>query len=263
MKMNVPTNFYKYQAVYNEDAPETNLSIQNLIDSKAVFSTRKNFNDVFDARIGFKKPTGRQLEAVRSKLRGEKRMIIERCVTAGQITKQGKEFFRRINTTFNALLDTYLFYCVSAKNNSNLMWSHYANSHKGFCIEFSASYLQADPVTYREELSTIDLLNAWAHPGSIGDVEHIGEQIWQALRIKLKDWQYEEEYRFQLSNQPEKNRAADGKNFILVNYEPLWVTSIIFGDRTNSRVKDYVKAKLPYEVQFKQAKANYGEIVIV
>ncbi len=41
-----------------------------------------------------------------------------------------------VKMMMNAINDTIGILCFTEKNDNLLMWSHYANSHKGFVLEF-------------------------------------------------------------------------------------------------------------------------------
>lgn len=90
-------------------------------------------------------------------------------------------------------------YCLSARNDIGLSWSHYADSHQGFCIGFAV----------REDN---DLGNGRCYPVSYGDVPTIGfremfhaiesreerlaMKVFSALALsKGSEWSYEEEQR--------------------------------------------------------------------
>ena len=81
--------------------------------------------------------------------------------------------------------------CFS-KNNSNLiMWSHYADSHQGFCLEFNTNFepfSKSFEVIYKSEIPDIkaDLLFS-------NDVE--SEFLQKLLSFKSIDWEHEEEIR--------------------------------------------------------------------
>lgn len=77
-------------------------------------------------------------------------------------------------------------YCLSAKNDDILMWSHYADGHKGFCLEFEDdspnSFLnRAKKVTYQKELLVLNSFDeSWVR---------------KLLATKSDRWSYEEEWR--------------------------------------------------------------------
>ena len=145
--MKTPDHLYKYRAVTNVQSLEDDYALDGLFACKAVFSSRKNFNDLFDSKIGLNKPTARALEQLKNTCTKEERKIIERSVSAGSVTEVGKKYSRDFSRQFDNLIDSYLFYCVSGISSSNLMWSHYADSHRGFCIEFKSACLGAEKVS--------------------------------------------------------------------------------------------------------------------
>ena len=89
--------------------------------------------------------------------------------------------------------------CFSAANDNVLMWSHYADSHKGVCLEFDYDKLlaigQAEiiKVRYRNRI-----------PDDTGDKSI---DLKRALSYKAMDWSYEREYR--LMHGKSKNRKFD------------------------------------------------------
>jgi len=91
-------------------------------------------------------------------------------------------------------------FCLSACKDNLLMWSHYADGHRGICLEFSTSQDQLfgcrlDPVVYKElhpELFVTDNVNL--------------EWTRRYLTTKARDWSYEREWR--IINCPPGARTA-------------------------------------------------------
>ena len=77
------------------------------------------------------------------------------------------------------------------------MWSHYANSHKGFFIEWDSTKILAEQVKYQSNIPNFNLIGLIKTHVGLGDNTKVGNDIWQALRTKLDEWEYESEYRFQ------------------------------------------------------------------
>ena len=53
-------------------------------------------------------------------------------------------------------------YCLSQVNNSILMWSHYAQDHQGYCLQFEATdftpaFGAEQQVRYAEDLPSVDI----------------------------------------------------------------------------------------------------------
>lgn len=67
------------------------------------------------------------------------------------------------------------------------MWSHYADNHRGVCIEFDSEsdvFMFASPVRYTEELPVI------VRPDDSSE-----EMLNKAFFTKAKCWEYEQEWR--------------------------------------------------------------------
>lgn len=94
--------------------------------------------------------------------------------------------------------------CFAETPYSMLMWSHYANNHQGFCVEYETPeyssksveiYHNLFPVIYtdkRIDLTTISL--NWRSTGKLSN-----EELWEfykyGLLCKSLDWKYQQEWR--------------------------------------------------------------------
>jgi len=120
-------------------------------------------------------------------------------------------------------------FCLSAINNNLLMWSHYADSHKGFCIEFTEYTIQklellkstgiypndapnnklgiaaAKKVQYKNTVEINEILKDIPLDSNdfmqlynkLNNIEQkaLVKKIQETSYIKHKNWGYEEEYR--------------------------------------------------------------------
>ncbi len=77
---------------------------------------------------------------------------------------------------------------LSMNNNIPLMWSHYANGHRGVVIgiEIDENKYKVKPIKYM--LDTFNLKNGW-FPDPVEDIAR------NILSVKNKVWEYEEEAR--------------------------------------------------------------------
>jgi len=97
-------------------------------------------------------------------------------------------FLVRNMAGFNAFMTKFIperwgIVCLTAAPCSTLMWSHYADNHKGICLEFLAKdtfFGAAVKIIYRAEYPKMLL------GGNFGQM---------MLTVKSKDWEKEEEYR--------------------------------------------------------------------
>ena len=86
----------------------------------------------------------------------------------------------------HAMFAQYRVYCLSTHADSPLMWSHYARSHHGVCLEFSVQntlFCASLPVEYLERYPEVDLTDD-SHDGNL-----------RTFLTKSKDWSYEHEFR--------------------------------------------------------------------
>lgn len=247
--------FYKYRAIYNEKKLDEEQSIKSLFACEAAFSNRNNFNDLFDSKINLVPAKPAEVKLLKSKLNNKERFELASLIKNGAFTPKGDQIINDLINMFNRMIDNYYFYCVSSKNNSNLMWSHYANSHKGFCIEFKADHLNANEVGYEKYLPKIKVIDLIFQKFQMENDE-LGNTIWKALRTKLEEWRYESEYRFQASNSMLSNTVKSGDDYKIFQYPERFVESIIFGCRAKASVKDYIMENVPFECKFKQAQAH-------
>jgi hypothetical protein len=246
-----PDFFYKYRSINSQDNFQDDYAIDSLLKNKAIFSSRKNFNDLFDSKIELIKPTPLQLKAIMGRASKHDKRFIRNLIHNGAFTYAGIEFIQKLENNFNELIDSYAFYCVSSNSTSNLMWSHYANSHKGFCIEFKSEFMQAEKVIYQNKIPKLDIVDIFFSSLNLINGEELGMHIWQSLRKKLTEWNYESEYRFQANNS--MGRIPADKQFMTIPYPPEFVESVIFGCRMPPDAKKFIIERMPLGTKFKQA----------
>ena len=257
MDIEHPQYLYKYRAVSGAQELSQDHSIDTLFKCQAIFSTRKNFNDLFDSKIEFIRPTPKQIQSLGNKAEEGGQFNFRKLVSDGQFTERGHNFIKNSEEGLGTLIDSYLFFCVSKNCKSNLMWSHYADSHKGFCIEFKSEHIRADKVAYQDEIPRIEVMDFLINQVNLSN------NIWQSLRTKLKEWEYEDEYRFQPSKSMVMTDLPGSNGLQSSSYDPKFIESIIFGCRTPASVKEYITKNIPYRVKFKQAVERTSSIEII
>lgn len=87
------------------------------------------------------------------------------------------------------IIDSAGVLSLSAKPDHVLMWSHYADSHRGICLRFRASsttpfFGRAQRVVYQVQRPALNVMH---------DTPHIQSE--KALLTKADFWSYEEEWR--------------------------------------------------------------------
>ena len=117
--------------------------------------------------------------------------------------------------------------CFIATYSNILMWSHYANAHKGFVVGFDTSWENFRlgwglfPVEYSDDRAIVDFV-------PMRGLEH--EEVFRLAKTKSKHWSYELEYR-QIFNLPARTRLANGGQTYFVSVDPSAIRTIIFGYR--------------------------------
>lgn len=126
---------------------------------------------------------------------------------------------------FKAEMDKkYGLICMSAGWKNPLLWSHYAEKHKGLCLGFDVadndSFMR---VTYRDERPTLQDFGC-------KDLHYLNEQhMRQLLSMKFSAWSYETEYRAFCDL--EEIDPASGHYFIDFS-ESLKLAQVIVGHRS-------------------------------
>lgn len=121
----------------------------------------------------------------------------------------------------------------SERVDSPLMWAHYANSHKGYCVEydFSNSNMSSSilPVIYQDEIFECSC---------VLDEEKRRQIIITAL-VKSKDWEYEKEWRMVV---PHMQPMKSGVNVKVPTPKAVYLGSHII-EEDRSRIIDICNNK--------------------
>lgn len=183
------------------------------------------------------------------------------------------------------LYGEYYLACFSEKNDNQLMWSHYADSHKGIClvyefesdenglkIELDEGNHYIKPIKYGEYSDKISIFkNIGKLPYPILDKEWLNfngkssklcsyyfskefhSNYWDIINektiFKFKDWEYENEYR--MVDYPMFGEQLTREER-LKNYNINQLKGIIFGVRTPIKTKFEIIEMLDKELKGEQ-----------
>lgn len=171
-------HLYKYCA-YNTN------SLSILINKKIWVAKPDSFNDPFDCKIRFKSEMNP--EAFRKYLERTRR-------GTGDIQRDYAIFIEGLKEFRNKDVKSFGVFSMSQIKDNILMWSHYADQHKGFCIEFVrlpnnllGDFEKTQPVNYYCDYPEVDPLD------SNGNMDR--SIFKKMLFSKAKDWAYEKEWR--------------------------------------------------------------------
>jgi hypothetical protein len=200
--IDVPETVYKYRDWNNNFHKKVITRRELFLASPALF------NDPFDCKLpiaywklGVDTQLAREyfpqmVERHKPHLsKGEKEKEVARLIDEGRfkdmeyLEVMEKNFFEELNSKIGLV-------SLTAYRDNILMWSHYSNSHKGFCIGFKSKILFNNPdhfgrggqVIYKKEFPIIL------------PTEDFGQQIVKQTYIKSDIWAYEKEYRLSKFN---------------------------------------------------------------
>jgi len=189
-------------------------------------------------------PTFEEFKKLETYLKGKELQEYRKWKDNGAFSKEGKIKLAQLEEEFYKNIDSYPIYCLSGNCQSNLMWSHYADSHKGFCIEFDSEKIPVQKIIYKSSISPIDILPMIKLRFKIGEKNEyyekiniqFAQEIHQILHLKLEDWEHEDEYRIILSD----NNLKNDEIFYSKQYDKNDVNGIIFGCRMDKNTKKYI-----------------------
>lgn len=189
--MQIPLHLYKYE-------PFSARSLQNLKEQVIYFGSPRNFNDPYDCALSprIKRPTDVDVERLRQHyltkpgIPDAARLVFQ----TGSVTQLREMFVRSgekaCKTAIEGFLDKRGVSCFSEVKDSLLLWSHYAEHCKGFCLEFRtdrALFEKPHRVIYTNEMPEVDVVPLLC--------DEDNSQIIDLYRIKAMDWMYEREWR--------------------------------------------------------------------
>lgn len=249
--------FYQYRRIVANDE---NFTLNNLANNQLYFKHPSDFNDPFDCKIYLDEKGTREQWIdwhIKKKFTlKEAENIIDSCFEVKgdfvypRVNKDHREgFYGDIKS-----ISLPRVCCFSEKCKSILMWSHYADCHKGICLCFKAKKELIGNNEYSVPLYSLhDTLQEAPYSGQFKEVQYKcvvppvnifddyrDEKVNHWLTTKFYDWHYEYEYRMLF---PESN-LEDG----LIKYNKRDLDGIIFGLKINHN-----NAKLVYDT----VKKNY------
>ena len=249
--MEKPAFLYKYRSIHNKKKLIEDYSIGALFNCYSIFSSRRNFSDLFDTKIAFKYPSPKEFKNIINRLPKSDRKFMPKYINRGKYTSDGKLFLDDFKNGMNREIDTYAILSLASKNDCNLMWTHHADSHNGFCIEFKSDKMLVDKIIYQPEIAEMEVSDFLLFHFKLGPEDIIGQRIKDALIKKLKEWEYEDEYRLIAAESLAKIKPEE--KFTKVPYPENFVNSIIFGVRMKKEIKQFILDNIPFETEFKQA----------
>lgn len=175
-----------------------------LLQNELFFTSPGDFNDPFDFKINVdysKLDTNeKRLTYINTLLTGLKTTLIERNINIEQkknellwrLENEIVKFQSEFDETNNSWVDKrFGIISFSSRWDSILLWSHYADKHKGYCIGFDKNkFIELNlchaigPVQYNKSLPRIDPL-----------ISSDMKSLFMKSHSKAEEWSYEKEFR--------------------------------------------------------------------
>ena len=271
-------HLYKFREV------NTN-NLSALANNQLWFSSLNDFNDPFEGfyikeiNIDFESLPGFEL-ILEDNIGGHQHQEIldELNLIKGSFTKE--EFFQKVAEydleKFINIVHGSKIVCLSIEQEeknpltNNLMWSHYANGLRGYCLVFDGDELQKDMYSSTAESIRPIIVQYQDHPNVIklndllqlqgllnGDDINFVEKVIEIAATKSSDWKYENEFRIMSLNESDFHC-----------YMPNTLKEIIVGDKMSASEKslllNVVKASNPnIIVKTARLKDNTYQVEIV
>lgn len=136
------------------------------------------------------------------------------------------EFKNKIENNFNEFNRNVLVSCFSERNDSILMWSHYADSHRGVCLEYEMpndkDFAKVIYSNKRPTLNITNMISTYLAHDFIGkelDISKFkfGKELVKPYLVKSKEWAYEREIRclFHTNDLNNNKISYDGDNYFV------------------------------------------------
>ncbi len=210
--MSAPSSIYKYYspAIRNLECVENNVMW---------YSAASRFNDPFELDIFIDEES-----LFRSLLKSvpEAKGIRPGSYLWNESRKKIKTSLKGLRNTFEQIKNTTGIACFSEAEDSILMWSHYANNHTGFCVEYDLLRFARQlcfspiPVVYDSNKACLEEM-------SFQNAEKLGmSMLINSMSRKAPFWEYEHEWRIIRDSGTCKDRwSEDGSGVLLDSITPL------------------------------------------
>lgn len=221
-----PAPLFKYLSLAPGIDPSWQQRLLQLLDGKAYFPSPLDFNDPFDCLPVAQVPeTQEELDGtvdtliarLTTAMHPMPAVDVERMARAGLVGKTPADMFELACAGTAATASRLGVFCLTENINSVLMWSHYADNHRGIAVvlnTYAEPAKQGLPpffkVRYQEARPTL---------GGLFAAEGIAGDVVDALLVKADFWEYEQEWRA---------FAPRGANEI-VEFDHRVVVGIVFG----------------------------------
>lgn len=252
LRKHIPQKLYKYCSI-NEEYD------QSTLDGIIHFNKPSEFNDPFDSsvRIDWKRlgVDRKKLEIIKEKQTNKSQEVLNDAIQYIQDSSN--------NVTRN-IQDMFYVTCFSQTYRQILMWSHYANKHKGYCVEYDCGEdfelrNMLYPVVYeKQRYDCSEIYNC------MDNAEYLKNLQANPILFKSPEWEYEEEWRVFCSQDYLKQKSIlDKCNYQMKQKIKTVYLGIKFNEKTNSRFIEMCEERGINVVRLKMDDSEFKLIPIV
>ncbi len=168
--------------------PINKFLIESLVSPSVYFSNPSNLNDPFDCQLDIRKSFSRAVE----KAQGNRKKALHSILNTDGALNRFSEHFKSIGVcSFSRLENSF---------DEPLLWSHYADGHKGVCLlyRFTEDFLNnpEEIIGVSEVKYGVDILTDWlANSEILPNQDFVTELIKVILTAKSTAWRNEKEVR--------------------------------------------------------------------
>jgi Protein of unknown function (DUF2971) len=159
----------------------------------------------------------------------------------------------------NVIGESMLMLCLTKKNNNSLMWSHYADSHKGIAIGFDSEsqFLKHNNGKVNSGLREVK----YSEERENGLISLDAQEIERLFFTKSLDWKYEEELRiyYHPSGADDDTKEFEGFKLYLFKFPKECVKEIVFGYKISEQNRNEIAemvSKTYSEVELFETRLN-------
>ena len=185
---------YKYRSINKSDDAKTHHIIT---DREAYFANRSSFNDPFDCRhrLVFDGTSKQKTKYIKRtiglgnpKISKEAMLRRIKAIKSENLLNDPDNIAKFLSIEEEVLEDVGIF-CLARVPNDILMWSHYADGHRGYCLVFNDNsddpfISRARKVDYQDEIPIVNPV-----------IQDTKTRFRKSLLTKSKHWEYENEWR--------------------------------------------------------------------
>lgn len=254
--MNKPLFFYKFVSFERRDILKNGL---------IRFTTIGEFNDPFELEPTIT-PISRQYITYCSNLSDSEKKEIRHTDECYKHSLSRFDLIESYKEKYRSEIGKYGILSLSTNNEINqlitvsvpdkkdprtniLMWSHYAESHRGFVIEFKSDFIEGlsiKAVAYSNERNCLTF-------------EDIDENKFDHIFYKKSnEWEYEQEFRGILPLEKAKQIINDKYHLFEINKSS--INSITFGCAMSEENKNLIMKLIQSDDAFKNVKFNHARL---